>query len=56
LLISQYVKPGSQDTLDFYNHYSLLGSIEDLLGLRHLGYATDPQLPLFFAGTYNAFK
>jgi hypothetical protein len=56
LLISQYVKPGSEDTLDFYNHFSLLGSIEDLLGLKHLGYATDPQLPLFFAGTYNAFK
>ena len=56
LLISQYVKPNSEDTLDFYNHFSLLGSIEDLLGLKHLGYATDPQLPLFFAGTYNAFK
>ena len=55
LLISQYVKPGSTDTLDYFNHFSLLGSIEDLFGLKHLGYARDPALPLFYGGVYNGY-
>jgi hypothetical protein len=56
LLISKYVKPGSTDTLDYFNHFSLLGSIEDLFGLKHLGYARDPALPLFYGGVYNAYS
>jgi phosphatidylinositol-3-phosphatase len=38
LLLSPFVKPGivSQQA---YNHYSLLRTIEDLFGLKHLGYA-----------------
>ena len=55
LLISKYVKPGSTDTLDYFNHFSLLASIEDLFGLKHLGYAADPALPLFYGGVYNAY-
>ncbi|HEY3531098.1 MAG TPA: alkaline phosphatase family protein [Nocardioides sp.] len=38
LVISPYVAPGTTSTRA-YNHYSLLGSIEDLFGLRRLGYA-----------------
>jgi hypothetical protein len=56
LLISRYVKPDSTDTLDYFNHFSLLGSIEDLFGLKHLGYAKDPALPLFYGSVYNAYK
>jgi hypothetical protein len=55
LLISRYVKPGTTDTLDYFNHFALLGSIEDLFGLEHLGYAADPALPLFYGGVYNAY-
>ncbi|HEX4688919.1 MAG TPA: alkaline phosphatase family protein [Nocardioides sp.] len=38
LVISPFVRPGTS-TSTAYNHYSLLGSIEDLFGLRRLGYA-----------------
>jgi hypothetical protein len=40
--------------VDYYNHYSLLASIEDLFGLKRLGYASVPALPVFDAATYNA--
>jgi phosphoesterase family protein len=56
LLISSFVKPGSSDLVDYYNHFSLLASIEDLFGLKHLGYAGDPSLPRFDGATYNAHK
>jgi phosphatidylinositol-3-phosphatase len=38
LVISPFVAPGTSSSTP-YNHYSLLGSIEDLFGLRRLGYA-----------------
>ncbi len=41
VLLSPCIKPGTV-TNQPYNHYTLLRSIEDLLGLSHLGYA---QLP-----------
>ena len=56
LLISKYVKPNSFDEIDYYNHYSLLASIEQLFSVPRLGYASDPQLPLFDTVTYNAYK
>ena len=55
LLITKYVKPNSTDTLDYFNHYSLLSSIEQLFGLKRLGYATDPQLPSFGKKQYNDY-
>ena len=56
LLISKYVKPGSEDTLDYFNHYSLLGSVEQLFTLDRIGYAADPQLTLFQPGVvYNHY-
>jgi hypothetical protein len=54
-LISPYVKPNTTDTIDYYNHYSLLGSIERLFSLKRLGYAAIAQLPLFEPGTFNAY-
>jgi hypothetical protein len=47
LLLSPYVKAGTLDTLDYFNHFSLLGTIEKLFKLPRLGYASDPALPLF---------
>jgi hypothetical protein len=38
VLLSPYIKGGTVSTTD-YNHYSLLGSIEDLFGVEHLGEA-----------------
>jgi len=54
LLISPYVKPGSVDDIDYFNHFSLLASIEDIFGLAKLGYASDPALPVFDASVFNA--
>lgn len=56
LVISRYVKPMSLDAVDSFNHYSLLKSIEDLFGLKPLGYAQDPALPVFDSAIFNAFK
>ena len=36
-----------------YNHYSLLRTIEDLFGLRHLGYAGQKGLWAFGSDVYN---
>jgi hypothetical protein len=55
LLISPFVKAGSANTTDSYDHFSLLRSIEDLFGLPHLGYAADPALPAFDKVVYNAY-
>jgi hypothetical protein len=55
LLISQYVKPNSTDVIDYFNHYSLLGSIEKLFGLPRLGYAGAPGLPVFGIGVFNNY-
>jgi hypothetical protein len=55
LLISRYVKPGVPDVIDYFNHYSLLASIESLLGLKRLGYASDPALPVFGSSVFTNF-
>ena len=52
-MISRYVKPGTTDLVDFYNHFSLLTTIENLFGLERLGYASDLQLPVFDAAIFN---
>jgi hypothetical protein len=38
LLLSSFVKPHTTDQ-EPYNHFSLLRTVEDLFGLKHLGYA-----------------
>jgi hypothetical protein len=56
LLISQYVKPGTVDAADQFNHYSLLKTIEDLFKVKHLGYSNDVSLPEFDAAIFNAYN
>jgi hypothetical protein len=36
-----------------YNHYSMLGSVEDIFGLSHLGYAALPGETTFGSDLYN---
>lgn len=43
VLVSPFIRPGTV-SMQPYNHYALLKSVEDLLGLPHLGYAADPRL------------
>lgn len=54
LLISKYVKPGTQDALDYFNHFSLLASLENLFKLPKLGYAKAPGLAVFTPTLFNA--
>ncbi len=53
LLLSPWVKPGTLDPIDYYNHYSLLASIEDIFNLKHLGYAAQSGLAPLDAGTFD---
>lgn len=55
LLISPFVKPASIDLVDYFNHFSLLASIENLFGLKPLGYADAPGLPVFGLGVFNNY-
>lgn len=54
LLISPFVKPGTVNETGYYNHFSLLLSIEELLELEPLGYATNPALTAFESEIFNA--
>ena len=53
LLISPWIKPGTIDPIDYYNHFSLLTSLEDIFNLKHLGYANQSGLPALDAGTFD---
>jgi N-acetylated-alpha-linked acidic dipeptidase len=46
VLISPLIRPGTV-SLQPYNHYSLLRSVEDFFGLPHLGYAAAAQVRSF---------
>jgi hypothetical protein len=54
LLISPFVKPGTENVTSYYNHFSLLASIEGLFSLTRLGYAASPALPTFDRTIYSA--
>jgi Phosphoesterase family len=52
VLLSPYLRPGvANDTP--YNHYSLLRTVENTFGLRHLGYAAQDGLKPFGSDVYN---
>jgi len=53
LLLSPSVKAGTSDATP-YNHYALLCSIEDMFGLKHLGFAGAPGLACFGKDVYGA--
>jgi phosphatidylinositol-3-phosphatase len=53
LLISPWVKPNTNDVLNYYNHYSLLGSIEMLFGLGRIGYSSSITLQTIPIGDFQ---
>ena len=56
LLISRYVTPGTLEVTDYFNHFSLLASLEELFAFKRLGYASVPSLPVFGPAVWNHFK
>jgi len=55
LLLSPYVKGGTTNQ-EPYNHFSLLRTVEDLFGLKHLGYAGLSGVSSFNPSVYSANK
>jgi hypothetical protein len=54
VMLSSFIKPGTV-TQTAYNHYSMLGSVEDLFGLSHLGYAQLPGETDFGSDIYTNY-
>jgi hypothetical protein len=54
LLLSPFVAPGDLEESGYYNHFSLLRGIEELLELQPLGYAADEALTGFEASLFDA--
>ena len=52
LAISRWTRPGSTSTVG-YNHYALLGSMEEIFGLGKIGYAATPGRRTFGLDVYN---
>ncbi len=52
VLLSPCITPGTVSETA-YNHYSMLGSVENLFGLAHLGYAALPGETFFGADIFN---
>ena len=55
LLLSRFIKPHSLEVTDYFNHYSLLASLENLFGVPKLGYAGVPGLPVFGPAVYTNY-
>jgi phosphatidylinositol-3-phosphatase len=53
LLLSPLVEPGSTSET-YFNHYSLLATIEELFGLPRIGYAAEPAIVGFDESIFNA--
>ncbi|HYQ79599.1 MAG TPA: alkaline phosphatase family protein [Solirubrobacterales bacterium] len=53
LLISPYIEPGTTSET-YFNHFSLLATIEELFGLEKLGYAAEPAITGFDESIFNA--
>jgi hypothetical protein len=53
LLLSPFVAPGTRNETAYFNHYSLLLSIEELFELERIGYASEIALTPFDSTVYN---
>jgi phosphatidylinositol-3-phosphatase len=52
VLLSPFIAPGTVSQTP-YNHYSMLGSVENIFGLSHLGYAQLPGETYFGSDVYT---
>jgi hypothetical protein len=52
VLVSPFIKPGSTSDTP-YNHFAMLCSIEDIFGVKHLGYAAQDGLQCFGKDVYT---
>lgn len=53
VLLSPFVEPGTTSET-YFNHFSLLATIEELFGLEKLGYAAEPAIVGFDESIFNA--
>jgi hypothetical protein len=53
LLLSPFVTPGTVNESGYFNHFSLLRSIEELFELEPVGYAAEEALTPFDSSVYN---
>jgi hypothetical protein len=53
VLLSPFIEPGTTSET-YFNHYSLLATIEELLGLEKIGYAAEPAIVGFDESIFNA--
>jgi hypothetical protein len=53
LLLSPFVAPGTVNETGYFNHFSLLRSIEELFELKPIGYAGEEALTAFDSTVYN---
>jgi len=53
LLLSPYVEPGTTSET-YFNHFSILVTIEELFGLERIGYGAEPALTGFDESIFNA--
>jgi hypothetical protein len=51
--LSRFVRAGTISDVP-YNHYSMLRWVEDVFGLKHLGYAAEPGLVTFGADVFGS--
>jgi hypothetical protein len=52
VLLSPFIEPGGTNDTP-YNHYALLCSLEDVFGVPHLGFASEPGLQCFGPDVYT---
>ncbi len=55
LVLSPYVQKGLPDGDDTFNDFSVVGSLEQLFGLKATGYATSHAVPLFSTYFYSNY-
>jgi hypothetical protein len=53
VLLSPFVEPGTSSET-YFNHYSLLATIEELFSLEKIGYAAEPAITGFDESIFNA--
>jgi hypothetical protein len=53
VLISPFIEPGTMSET-YFNHFSLLATVEELFGLEKIGYAAEPAITGFDESIFNA--